>query len=85
LFLQIADVVPKTIPLSAALEKRRVAKEKEENGTMEDDEEGEQENNAAQEESDGEGERSGSEEANNSSGPMSDEEELSAPEDMDED
>ncbi|KAI8603936.1 histone-fold-containing protein [Dissophora ornata] len=82
-FLQ--DVVPKTTPLSAALEKRRVAKEKEENGTMEDDEEGDQENNAAQEESEGEGERSGSEEANNSRGHMSDEEDLSAPEDMDED
>ncbi|KAF8937849.1 hypothetical protein BGZ58_002057 [Dissophora ornata] len=79
------DVVPKTTPLSAALEKRRVAKEKEENGTMEDDEEGDQENNAAQEESEGEGERSGSEEANNSRGHMSDEEDLSAPEDMDED
>ncbi|KAF9115002.1 hypothetical protein BGX27_009221 [Mortierella sp. AM989] len=85
-FLQ--DVVPKTMPLTAALEKQRIAKEKEESGTIEeedeDEEEGEGEGNGnAQDDSEEENQRSGSEEA--SSRPLSDDEDLSAPDDMDED
>ncbi|KAF9208637.1 hypothetical protein BGZ49_008205 [Haplosporangium sp. Z 27] len=83
-FLQ--DVVPKTMPLSAALEKQQTAKEMEENGTIEEEEEDEevegQEN--AHNEFEEENQRSGSE-GNPSSRPMSDDEELSAPDDMDED
>ncbi|KAF9436962.1 hypothetical protein BGZ76_002413 [Entomortierella beljakovae] len=78
-FLQ--DVVPKTIPLSAALEKQRIAKEMEENGTIEEEEE--EEDGDANNESDEENQRSASERA--SSKPMSDDEDLSAPDDMDED
>ncbi|ORZ26258.1 histone-fold-containing protein [Lobosporangium transversale] len=79
-FLQ--DVVPKTMTLTAALEKQRLAKEKDESGPIEDDEEGEGEGDHIN--SDQENERSGSE-GPNSSRPISDDEELSAPEDMDED
>ncbi|KAG0246134.1 histone-fold-containing protein [Mortierella sp. GBAus27b] len=81
-FLQ--DVVPKAMPLKAALEKQRIAKEKEESGAMEEDDEGEQEANGQDEESDEERQRSVSEGVN-SSRPMSDDEELSGPDDMDED
>ncbi|KAF9354042.1 hypothetical protein BGX26_008195 [Mortierella sp. AD094] len=83
-FLQ--DVVPKTMPLSAALEKQRVAKEKEESGAIEEEEEEEEEgegDGTPQDESEEENHRSGSEEP--SSRPMSDDEDLSAPDDMDED
>ncbi|KAF9931873.1 hypothetical protein FBU30_009453 [Linnemannia zychae] len=87
-FLQ--DVVPKTMPLVAAIEKQKIAKEKEENGEDEEDEEADQEeaNGSADEEgSENEGgqedEESGSA---RSSRPMSEDEgELSAPEDMEED
>ncbi|KAI1321181.1 hypothetical protein EDD11_007747 [Mortierella claussenii] len=96
-FLQ--DVVPKTMPLVAALEKQRVAKEMEESGTIEEEEEEEEDNDDVEEEEQGEQEDDGSaeddsdEETNghnqseeaDSSQPMSDDEELSAPEDMDED
>ncbi|KAG0326377.1 hypothetical protein BGZ99_009617 [Dissophora globulifera] len=85
-FLQ--DVVPKTMTLSAALEKQIAAKEQEESGGMEDDDDGEQEaDGSADENEDGE-ERSGDDEdedANSSSRPASDDEELSAPDDMEED
>ncbi|KAF9968718.1 hypothetical protein BGZ70_009640 [Mortierella alpina] len=80
-FLQ--DVVPKTMPLSAALEKQRVATEQVELGDMEEEGEDEQEvnGNGVQEES---GDEAASE-GRNSSRPMSDEDNLSGAEDMDED
>ncbi|KAF9159978.1 hypothetical protein BGX21_003160 [Mortierella sp. AD011] len=82
-FLQ--DVVPKTMPLSAALEKRRIAKEKEESGTIEEEEEEEEGegNGNPQDESEEENQRSGSEEP--SIRPLSDDEDLSPPDDMEED
>ncbi|KAK3815425.1 MAG: histone-fold-containing protein [Benniella sp.] len=81
-FLQ--DVVPKTLPLKDALEKQRIAKEKEESGAMEEEDEGEQESNEQGEDSDEEQQQSVSEDVN-SSRPMSDDDELSGPDDMDED
>ncbi|KAG0002862.1 hypothetical protein BGZ80_003834 [Entomortierella chlamydospora] len=82
-FLQ--DIVPKTMPLSAALEKRRVAKEKEESGAIEEEEEEEEGegNGNPQDESEEENQRSGSEEP--SIRPLSDDEDLSPPDDMEED
>ncbi|KAG0257022.1 hypothetical protein BG011_004207 [Mortierella polycephala] len=83
-FLQ--DVVPKTMPLSSALEKQRIAKEREEMGEEEEEEEeeagGDQETNGdADEETP---QRSGSE-ALDSSRPLSENDELSGSDDMDED
>jgi len=84
LFPCFIDVVPKTLPLKDALEKQRIAKEKEESGAMEEEDEGEQETNEQGEDSDEEQQQSASEDVN-SSRPMSDDDELSGPDDMDED
>ncbi|KAF9107138.1 hypothetical protein BGX29_007199 [Mortierella sp. GBA35] len=81
-FLQ--DVVPKTMPLSAAIEKQRVDKEKEEMGDLEEAEEEEDAEQGTQDGSDNEGGEEESERSR-SSRPMSEDEELSTPEDMDED
>ncbi|KAF9191306.1 hypothetical protein BGZ51_007484 [Haplosporangium sp. Z 767] len=83
-FLQ--DVVPKTMPLSSALEKQRIAKEREEMGEPEEEEEedaeGDQETNGdAEEEAT---QRSGSE-ALDSSRALSEDDGLSGSDDMDED
>ncbi|CAO3568469.1 unnamed protein product [Mortierella alpina] len=79
-FLQ--DVVPKTMPLSAALEKQRVAMEQVELGDMEEGEDEQEVNgNDVQEEP---GDEAASE-GRNSSRPMSDDDNLSGAEDMDED
>ncbi|KAF9142568.1 hypothetical protein BG015_000750 [Linnemannia schmuckeri] len=81
-FLQ--DVIPKTMTLTAAIEKQRAAKEKEEMGGEEEDADQEEANGSqAGSDDEDEGEESGSV---RSSRPMSEDEgELSAPEDMDED
>ncbi|KAF9322257.1 hypothetical protein BG003_003268 [Podila horticola] len=72
-FLQ--DVIPKTMTLKAALEKQRVAKENEEMGGMDDDEE---DHNGSQN-----GDASNAED--NASRPMSEDDAGSGPDDMDED
>ncbi|KAF9905127.1 hypothetical protein EC991_002013 [Linnemannia zychae] len=76
-FLQ--DVVPKTMTLTAAIEKQRAAQEEAEMG----DDDGAED---AEVNGDGGSEGSGDEEESRSSRPMSEDEgELSTPEDMDED
>lgn len=80
--LLILDVIPKTMTLTAAIEKQRAAQEKEEMG---DDNDG-----AEEEEINGDGSEAGSgdeaDEESQSSRPMSEDEgDLSTPEDMDED
>ncbi|GJJ79060.1 DNA polymerase epsilon subunit 4 [Entomortierella parvispora] len=76
-FLQ--DVIPKTMPLSEALERRQTAMEQEEQGGDMETGEGEDDD---QEQQDDEEPRS---ETEDTSRPMSEDEELSAPDDMDED
>ncbi|KAG0216495.1 hypothetical protein BGX28_000009 [Mortierella sp. GBA30] len=75
------DVIPKTMTLSAALEKQRIAKEQEEMGDIEEEGDGEQDANGAAQESGDEAESEGVA----SSRPMSEDEGLSGAEDMDED
>ncbi|KAK3847641.1 MAG: histone-fold-containing protein [Linnemannia gamsii] len=82
-FLQ--DVIPKTMTLTAAIEKQRAAQEKEEMG---DDNDGAEDEEANGDGGDGSEAGSGDEgdEESRSSRPMSEDEgELSTPEDMDED
>lgn len=76
----IIDVIPKTMTLTAAIEKQRAAQEKEEMGG-EEDEADQEEANGSQAGSDEE-----EEEGEESSRPMSEDEgELSTPEGMEED
>ncbi|KAG0297127.1 hypothetical protein BGZ96_007678 [Linnemannia gamsii] len=82
-FLQ--DVIPKTMTLTAAMEKQRAAKEKEEMGGDDEDADQDGEANGSQA---GSGDEEDQEESGSvhSSRPMSEDEgELSTPEDMDED
>ncbi|KAF9387432.1 hypothetical protein CPC16_007040 [Podila verticillata] len=78
-FLQ--DVIPKTMTLKAALEKQRVAKENEEMGGMEEDED-EEENHSGAHEDHQNGDAS---EGENASRPMSEDDAGSGADDMDQD
>ncbi|KAG0274576.1 hypothetical protein BGZ95_009647 [Linnemannia exigua] len=83
-FLQ--DVIPKTMTLTAAIEKQRAAKEKEEMGDDNDGAEEEEVNGGGGDDGSEAGSGDEEEEESRSSRPMSEDEgELSTPEDMDED